>query len=73
LWSFAQSLQFGNPIASQFEMSNHEHAIALNFFAYNIIFKDKTLRMPPALKARVADHWWTYEELVEMIDGADRP
>ncbi len=50
------------------KLENHEHAIALNFFAYNFIFKHATLRMPPALKAGVTDHWWTYEELVEMID-----
>jgi hypothetical protein len=24
--------------------------------------------MSPALKAGVADHWWTYEELVNLID-----
>jgi IS1 family transposase len=50
------------------KLENHEYAVALNFFAYNFIFKHKTLRMPPALFARVADHWWTYEELVELID-----
>ena len=50
------------------KLENHEHAIALNFFAYNFIFNDTTLRMPPALKAGVADHWWTYEELVELIE-----
>jgi hypothetical protein len=27
--------------------------------------------MPPALFARVTDRWWTYEELIEMIDQAE--
>jgi hypothetical protein len=27
--------------------------------------------MLPALKAGVADHWWTYDELVELIDRSD--
>jgi hypothetical protein len=27
--------------------------------------------MPPALKAKVTDHWWTYEELVELIDRSE--
>jgi IS1 family transposase len=54
------------------KLENHEYAIALNFFAYNFIFKHATLRMPPALKTGVADHWWTYEELVEMIDRAEK-
>jgi hypothetical protein len=30
----------------------------------------RTLRMPPALKAKVTDHVWTFEELVELIDGS---
>jgi hypothetical protein len=30
-----------------------------------------TLRMPPALKAHVTDHVWTFEELVAMIDAHD--
>ena len=50
------------------KLDNHEHAFALYAFAYNFIFRHKTLRMPPALKAGVADHWWTYEELAEMIE-----
>jgi hypothetical protein len=24
--------------------------------------------MPPAVKAKVADHWWTAEELVNLIE-----
>jgi hypothetical protein len=29
--------------------------------------------MPPALKAGVADHWWTLEELADLIErNADR-
>lgn len=50
------------------KLENHEHAVALYFFAYNFIFRHTTLRMPPALKAGVTDHMWTYEELVELID-----
>jgi hypothetical protein len=40
----------------------------LYFFTYNFIFRHATLRMPPALKAGVTDHVWSYEELVELID-----
>lgn len=50
------------------KIDNHEHAVALHFFAYNFITRHKTPRMPPALKAGVSDHLWTYEELVELID-----
>lgn len=50
------------------KLENHEHAIALHFFVYNFITRHTTLRMPPALKAGVSDHVWTFEELVELID-----
>jgi IS1 family transposase len=50
------------------KLANHEHAVAVHFFHYNFIRRHQTLRMPPALKAGVADHWWTMEELVELID-----
>lgn len=50
------------------KLANHEHAVALYFFAYNFLFKHQSFRMPPALKAGIADHWWSYEELVDLID-----
>jgi len=53
------------------KLENHEHAVALYFFAYNFIFRHGTLRMPPALKAGVTDHVWSYEELVELIDRSE--
>ena len=45
-----------------------EHSVALHFFVYNFITRHGTIRMPPALKAKVSDHVWNWEELVGMID-----
>jgi IS1 family transposase/lambda repressor-like predicted transcriptional regulator len=53
------------------KLANHEHAVALHFFVYNFITRHATLRMPPALKAKVTDHLWTFEELVGLIDRAE--
>jgi hypothetical protein len=39
------------------KLANLEHSVALHFFAYNFLTRHGTLRMPPALKAGVADHW----------------
>jgi IS1 family transposase len=50
------------------KLENLEHAVALHYFVYNFITRHKTLRMPPALKAKVTDHMWTFEELVDLID-----
>ena len=49
------------------KLENHEHALSFYFFHYNFIRSHMTLRMPPALKAKVSDHVWTLEELVEKI------
>jgi IS1 family transposase len=53
------------------KLENLEHSIALHFFVYNFTTRHGTLRMPPALKAHVTDHVWTFEELVELIDRAE--
>jgi hypothetical protein len=50
------------------KLANLEHSVALHFFAYNFLTGHGTLLMPPALKVGVADHRWTYKELVELID-----
>jgi hypothetical protein len=51
------------------KLENLEHSVALHFFAYNSITRHSSLQVPPALKAGVADHRWTYEELVNLIDA----
>jgi hypothetical protein len=50
---------------------NLEHSVALHFFVYNFTTRHMTLRMPPALKAHVTDHVWTFEELVALIDATE--
>ena len=49
------------------KLENHEHALALYFMHYNFIRVHQTLRCTPAMKAKVTDHLWTLEELVEKI------
>lgn len=49
------------------KLENLEHALAFYFFNYNFIWVHQTLRMQPALKAKVSDHVWTLEELVEKV------
>ena len=53
------------------KLENLEHSVALHFFVYNFITRHMTLRMPPALKAHVTDHLWTFEKLVDLIDRAE--
>jgi len=53
------------------KLENSEHMVALHFIVYNFITRHATLRMPPALNAKVTDHLWDFEELVSMIDRAE--
>jgi hypothetical protein len=67
--STARNRRFARPTdALSRQLENLEHSVALHFFVYNFITRHGTLRMPPALRAGVADHWWTNEESVNLID-----
>lgn len=50
------------------KLENLCHAVSLHFMHYNFVRRHMTLRMPPALKAGVADHLWTLEEMVQLAD-----
>lgn len=51
------------------KLENLEHAVALHYFVYNFITFHKTLKMPPAVKAKVSNYVWSFEELVDLIDA----
>lgn len=50
------------------KLENHMHAIALNFMFYNFCKIHSTLRVTPAMEAKIDDHVWTMEEVVMMAD-----
>ena len=47
---------------------NHLHAVALYFLHYNFARIHKTLRVTPAMQAGLADHVWSIEEIVGLLD-----
>jgi hypothetical protein len=51
------------------KVENHGHAVALHFAYYNFCRVHKTLRLTPAMEAGLADHAWTMEELVSLLDS----
>jgi hypothetical protein len=53
------------------KIENHAYAVALHVTFYNFVRDHKTLRMPPALAAGVADHAWKMEDIVALIDARD--
>jgi hypothetical protein len=50
------------------KLENHGHAVALYFLHYNFCRVHTTLRVTPAMEAGIADHVWSIEELVALLD-----
>ena len=57
------------------KLENHMYAIALYFMHYNFARPHKSLRNPyqrsPAMAAGLADHIWTTEELLSLLDRSN--
>jgi IS1 family transposase len=51
------------------KIENHFYAIAIHFMHYNFCRIHKTLRVTPAMEAGIADHVWTIEEILGMLDA----
>ncbi len=47
---------------------NHAYAVALHFMHYNFCRIHKTLRVTPAMEARLSDRVWSIEELIGLLD-----
>ncbi len=52
------------------KLENHVAANALYFLHYNFARIHRTLRMTPAMAAGIADHIWSIEEIVGLLDTA---
>lgn len=50
------------------KIENHRHAVALHYMYYNFARVHQTLRVTPAMQAGVADHVWSIEEIVGLLD-----
>ena len=50
------------------KVDNHYWAVALHYMHYNFCRVHQTLRVTPAMEAGIADHIWSIEELVSLLD-----
>ena len=50
------------------KLANHEAAIALHYMHYNFARVHQTLRVTPAMEAKVSDHVWSIAEIVALLD-----
>jgi IS1 family transposase len=53
------------------KIENHGHAVALHYMHYNFCRVHQTLRVTPAMEAGVADHVWSLEEVVGLLNSED--
>lgn len=51
------------------KVENLEAAVALHFVYYNFGRVHQSLRVTPAMEAGIADHVWTLEEIVGLLDS----
>ena len=52
------------------KLENHAATVALYFMYYNFARVHHTLRVTPAMEAGIADHVWSIEEIVQLIERA---
>jgi hypothetical protein len=50
------------------KVENLEAAVALHYMHYNFARVHQTLRVTPAMEAGIADHVWSLEDIVSMIN-----
>jgi IS1 family transposase len=50
------------------KVQNHIHSVAMYMMFYNFCRIHKTLRVTPAMEAGVADHVWSIEEMVGLLN-----
>lgn len=51
------------------KLENHKYQVALHFMHYNFCRIHQSLRVTPAMEAGIADHVWSLEEIVGLIDS----
>jgi len=49
------------------KLENHLSALAIYFMFYNFCRIHQTLRVTPAMEAKVADHVWEIEEIIALL------
>ena len=60
------------------KIENHKHALSLHYMYYNFVRKHQTLtkergglHTTPAVAAGVADHVWTMDEVVGLLEVSE--
>ncbi len=49
------------------KVENHAAMVAIHFMQYNFAWIYKSLRVTPAMAARITDHVWSLEEIAGLL------
>jgi hypothetical protein len=52
------------------KLENHEHAVAIHYMFYNFGRIHQSLRVTPAMEARISDHVWSLEEIIALLESS---
>lgn len=72
LHPFGQAFGRGLTNAFSRKLENHGAAVALYYFACNFVKIHRTLRVTPAMAARVTDRLWGVSDLVALLEAEER-
>jgi IS1 family transposase len=53
------------------KVENHEHALAIHYVHYNFARPQRALGGTPAMAAGLADHVWSVEEIIGLLEAAE--
>jgi IS1 family transposase len=53
------------------KIENHIASIAIHYMHYNFCRVHETLRVAPAMEAGIADHIWSIEEMISLLDSME--
>jgi len=72
-WSTPTSMRRYTRLSNGFsrKLENHEAAVALNYFAYNFIKIHRTLRVTPAMAAKVTDRLFDVSDIVALLEESE--
>jgi hypothetical protein len=54
------------------KLENHLHALAIHYMHYNFGRVQKALKGTPAMAAGLADRVWSVEDIVSLLDVAEK-
>ena len=53
------------------KLRNHRAAVALNYFAYNFVKINRSLRTSPAMAAGVSQKLWEVSDIVALLEASE--